>query len=62
MNAESLREELAALIAANAVVEERIKGILELARTIDAGDGEGAGRCWMRRSLLAGVSRLGTVS
>jgi hypothetical protein len=43
MNAEVLREELAALVAANAVVEERIKGILELARTIDADDRQAAG-------------------
>jgi hypothetical protein len=43
MNAEALREELAALVAANAVVEERIKRILELARTIDADDREAAG-------------------
>ena len=43
MSAEALREELEALAAANAVVEERIKGILELARAIDAGDRQAAG-------------------
>jgi hypothetical protein len=43
MSAEVLREGLAALVAANAVVEERIRGLLELARTIDPGDRDGAG-------------------
>jgi hypothetical protein len=43
MNAEVLRGELAALVAANAVVEERIKRVLELARAIDPGDRDGAG-------------------
>jgi hypothetical protein len=43
MSAEVLREELAALVAANAIVEERIAAVLELARTIDAGDRDGAG-------------------
>ena len=43
MNAEALQEQLAALVAANAIVEEKIKGILDLARTIDPGDREGAG-------------------
>jgi hypothetical protein len=43
MNAEELRGQLAALIAANAVVEKRIQGILELARTIDADDRQAAG-------------------
>jgi hypothetical protein len=43
MNTEVLREELAALVAANAVVEERIRGILELARAIDADDRQAAG-------------------
>jgi hypothetical protein len=43
MNAEALQEQLAALVTANAVVEERIKGILELARMIDAGDCDGSG-------------------
>ena len=43
MTAEALREELAALAAANAIVEERIKGILELARAIDADDRQAAG-------------------
>jgi hypothetical protein len=43
MGAEVLREELAALVAANAIVEERIKRILELARALDAGDRDGAG-------------------
>jgi hypothetical protein len=43
MNTEELRGQLAALVAANAVVEERIKGILESARTIDAGDCDGSG-------------------
>jgi hypothetical protein len=43
MNAEALRGELTALVAANAVVEERIKRVLELARAIDPGDREAAG-------------------
>jgi hypothetical protein len=43
MNAEVLRGELAALVAANAVVEEKIKRILELARTIGADDRQAAG-------------------
>jgi hypothetical protein len=43
MNAEALQEQLVELVAANALVEEKIKGILELARTIYAGDREGAG-------------------
>jgi hypothetical protein len=43
MNTEALQEQLAALVAANAVVEERLKGILELARTIDADDRQAAG-------------------
>jgi hypothetical protein len=42
MNTEELRGQLTVLVAANAVVEERIKGILELARTIDAGDRDGS--------------------
>jgi hypothetical protein len=43
MSAEALQGELAALVAANAVVEERIAALLELARTVDVGDREGAG-------------------
>jgi hypothetical protein len=43
MGAEVLRGELAALVAANAVVEERIRGILELARAVDADDRQAAG-------------------
>ena len=43
MSMEELRGQLAALVAANAVVEERIKGILELARAIDADDRQAAG-------------------
>jgi hypothetical protein len=43
MNAEDCEDRLAALVAANAVVEERIKGILELARTIGADDRQAAG-------------------
>jgi hypothetical protein len=43
MNTEALREQLAALVAANAVVEERIREILELARTVDAGDRDSSG-------------------
>jgi Domain of unknown function (DUF222) len=43
MSAEVLRGELESLAAANAVIEERIKRILELARSIDPGDREGAG-------------------
>jgi Domain of unknown function (DUF222) len=43
MGTEVLRGELAALVAANAVIEERIAGVLELARTIDAGDRDGSG-------------------
>jgi Domain of unknown function (DUF222)/HNH endonuclease len=74
MNAEAVREQLKALVAANAIVEERIKGILELARTVDAGDREGAGalldtaqfvgRCEQARhgqliQLLGQVDRVG---
>jgi hypothetical protein len=74
MSAEVLRGELAALVAANAVVEERIAAVLELARTIDAGDREGAGvllemaemvgRCEQARhgqliQLLGQVERVG---
>jgi hypothetical protein len=43
MNVEELQEQLAALVAANAVVEERIAALLELARAIDAGDCDGSG-------------------
>jgi Domain of unknown function (DUF222)/HNH endonuclease len=43
MSAEALQEQLAALVAANAIVEEKIKGLLDLARTIDAGDRDRAG-------------------
>jgi Domain of unknown function (DUF222)/HNH endonuclease len=43
MSTQALRGELESLVAANAVVEERIKAILELARTIDPGDRDGAG-------------------
>jgi hypothetical protein len=43
MNTEELRGRLAALVAANAVVEERIKGLLELARMVDAGDRDSSG-------------------
>jgi hypothetical protein len=43
MSAEALQEQLAALVAANAIVEEQIKRILELARMIDPGDRESAG-------------------
>jgi Domain of unknown function (DUF222) len=74
MNAEALREQLAVLVAANAVVEERIKGILESARTIDADDQQAAGvlldaaevvgRCEQARhgqliQLLGQVERVG---
>jgi hypothetical protein len=74
MNAEVLRGELTALVAANAVVEARIKGILELARTIDADDRQAAGvlldaaemvgRCEQARhgqliQLLGQVERVG---
>jgi Domain of unknown function (DUF222) len=74
MGAEVLRGELAALVAANAVVEERIAAVLELARTVDAGDREGAealldgaeviGRCEQARhgqliQLLGQVDRVG---
>jgi hypothetical protein len=43
MNAEALKEQLAALVAANAVVEEKIKELLELARMVDVNDRVGAG-------------------
>jgi Domain of unknown function (DUF222) len=43
MNAKALQEELAALVAANAVVEERIAALLDLARMVDAGDRDGSG-------------------
>jgi hypothetical protein len=43
MSAKVLREELAALVAANAIVEERIAAVLDLARTMDAGDRDGSG-------------------
>ena len=43
MTVEAWREQLAELVAANAIVEERIKKILELARAIDAGDRDGSG-------------------
>jgi Domain of unknown function (DUF222) len=74
MNAEELRGQLAALVAANAIVEERIKRILELARTIGAGDCDGSGvlldvaevvgRCEQARhgqliQLLGQVDRVG---
>ena len=62
MSMEELRGQLAALVAANAIVEERIKGILELARTMDVDDREAAGRSWMRRRWWVGVSRPGMVS
>jgi hypothetical protein len=53
MGAEVLREELAALVAANAVVEERIAAVLDLARTVDVGDREGA------EALLDGAEVIG---
>ena len=40
MNTQELRGALAALVEANAVVEERIASVLELARGVDAGDRE----------------------
>ena len=43
MVVEALRAELAALIEANAVVEQRIEAVLGLARAVDGGDREGAG-------------------
>jgi Domain of unknown function (DUF222)/HNH endonuclease len=43
MSTEALRGVLESLVAANAVVEERIKALLALARAIDAGDRDGAG-------------------
>jgi hypothetical protein len=42
MSAEELRGQWDALIAANAVVEERIERFLESARAIDPGDRESA--------------------
>jgi hypothetical protein len=42
MSAKVLQGKLAALVAANAIVEEMIKRILELARAIDPGDREAA--------------------
>jgi hypothetical protein len=74
MNAEELRGELATLVATNALVEERIKRILELARTIGADDRQAAGalleaaqivgRCEQARhgqliQLLGQVERVG---
>jgi Domain of unknown function (DUF222)/HNH endonuclease len=43
MITEALRGVLESLVAANAVVEERIKALLALARAIEPGDREGAG-------------------
>jgi Domain of unknown function (DUF222) len=43
MSTEALRGVLESLVAANAVVEERIKAILALAREVDPGDRDGAG-------------------
>ena len=74
MSMEELRGQLAELVAANAIVEERIKGILESARAIDAGDRDGSGvllevaevvgRCEQARhgqlvQLLGQVERVG---
>ena len=43
MNTQALQEQTAALVAANAVVEEKIKKLLELARTIEPGDLDSSG-------------------
>ena len=43
MSTEALRGALAALVEANAIVEERIAAVLELARAVDDCDREGAG-------------------
>jgi hypothetical protein len=43
MNAEALRGQLAELVAANAIVEQRIAALLESARAVDAGDRDGSG-------------------
>jgi len=49
-----LRGALAALVEANAVVEERIKEILELARTVDAGERAG-GRLVLEAAEVVGL-------
>ena len=43
MSAEALRTELAALVEANTIVDQRIEAILDLAREVDAGDRVAAG-------------------
>src|SRR3984957_1536755 len=43
MVVEALRAELAALVEANAVVEQRVGVVVGLARAVDGGDREGAG-------------------
>ena len=43
MNAEALRTGLAALVEANAVVDQRIEAILDLARAVSAGDRDSSG-------------------
>jgi Domain of unknown function (DUF222) len=53
MSAEALQEQLAALVVANAIVEERIVALLDLARTVDAGDRDGSG------ALLEAAEMLG---
>jgi hypothetical protein len=55
MGTAELRRQLEAFVAANAVVEERIKAFLESAREVDAGDRESSA------VLLEGAAELGRV-